>query len=209
MAITEILVNLLRTPVYISTPLGHGDIILRPGVAQVLGLRHENLFEAAAILAPFNRVLSDFRCILVPMRNPYDMEVSRYYHLRKPQAFEKDDDRQLALTHTFEEFAVRSEFRLPRPGNPELEFQEAIKNYYSMGAIFLDNLRVLRYEHIEADLNGQLSQFGYEPIALRPVNISDERPDRSFMMLSKEVEEAIFNRYRWIFEHGFYSRISL
>jgi len=211
MAITDHLVNLLRTPVFISTPLGHGDSILRPGIAHVLGHRHENLFEAAAILEPFNRTLSDFKAILVPMRNPYDMEVSRYYHLRKPQAFEQDEDRKLALTGTFEEFIVRSEFRSPHPDNQELEFREAIKNYYSMGATFLENLRVLRYECIETDLNEQLAQFGYEHISLREVNVSEERSERDFrrMVLSKEVEQAVYAKYRWIFEHGFYSRLSV
>ena len=47
------------------------------------GSRHERLTEAAASLARFGRRLEDFDTIISIMRNPYDMEVSRYHFLRR------------------------------------------------------------------------------------------------------------------------------
>ena len=210
MAVSEVLWNTLRTPVFSSVPLGHWDRILRPGVAQVLGHRHENLYEAAVILKPFKRQLSDFAVILAVMRNPYDMEISRYYHLRKPEAFEEGEDRELARTLSFQEFVLRSKFRTPRPFDPKLQFQESIKNYYALGDAFLKNLRVLRYENLASELNRELQALGYEPVTLPLVNVSEERKERSHAQLisSAEVEAAIYQKYRWLFEHGFYPRIS-
>ena len=211
MAVSEVLWNTLRTPVFSSVPLGHWDRILRPGVAQVLGLRHENIFEAAVILRPYRRELSDFKAILVVMRNPYDMEISRYYHLRKPEAFETDEERELAQSLSFEEFVLQSTFRSPHPDNPQLEFREAIKNYYAFGATFLNNLRILRFENLEEELNTELQAIGYGPITLPRINVSDERRGRAFheAIRTKEVENAIYEKYRWIFEHGFYTRLSV
>jgi hypothetical protein len=211
MAVSEALWNTLSTPVFSSVPLGHWDRILRPGVAQVLGLRHENIFEAAVILKPYGRALADFKAILVVMRNPYDMEVSRYYHLRKPEAFETDEERRLAQSLSFEDFVLQSKFRCPHPDDPQLEFREAIKNYYAFGATFLENLRILRYENLEEELNNELRAIGYGPVTLPRINVSDERQERDFRQVVKSaaVEDAIYKKYRWIFEHGFYTRLSL
>lgn len=209
MAISSVLWNTLRTPIFNSVPLNHWDRIVRPGVAQILGLRHENLFEAASIMAPFGMKLEDFQSILVAMRNPYDMEVSRYYHLRKPEAFEGAEERQLALSLPFDEYVKRSKFRLPRPDDPELEFREDIKNYYALGAVFPENLRILRYERLEEDLNKELARFGYSAVVLPTVNISEERAEPGYgqFIRTMEVEEVIFEKYRWVFEHGFYTRL--
>ena len=208
MAVSHLLWETLNPPVFNSVPQGHWDPIFRPGVAQVIGLRHENLYQAAAILAPFRRDLSEFKKILVVMRNPYDMEVSRYFHLRKPEAHEKTDERNLALSSSFEEFELKSEFRLPRPDDPQLEFEESIKNYYSMGVAFLSNLQILRYETLYADLNRELTGLGYGTVTVPRVNVSDERrsADYQHYIRNPEVEEAIFRKYTWIFDQGFYAR---
>jgi hypothetical protein len=209
MAVSTLLWDILKTPVFNSVPLDHWDRIIRPGVAQVLGIRHENLYEAAAILEPFRRSLSDFRAIITVMRNPYDMEVSRYFHLRKPGAFEATEDILLARTLRFEEFQLKSRFRTPRPHNPELEFAESIKNYYAMGASFPENLKIIRYENLEAELNEQLQQLGYEAASIPIVNTSDERAGahHNLYITNSEVENAVYQRYKWIFDHGFYQRL--
>jgi hypothetical protein len=211
LAISAVLWDILRTPVFNSVPLDHWDPILRPGVAQVLGLRHENLFEAQSILVPFGRNLADFQSILVVMRNPYDMEISRYYHLRKPDALETSEDRHLAQTLSFDEYVRTSRFRLPHPDDPDLEFREDIRYFYTLGPEFPKNIRILRYEHLEADLNEVLNQFGYSEVTIPKVNVSHERPALSFhqVIQSRHVEEAIFMKYRWMFEHGFYPRLDM
>jgi hypothetical protein len=145
------------------------------------------------------------------MRNPYDLEVSRYYHLRKSEAYEPDNEKSLALKLSFDEFVIKSQFRAPHPQNPELEFREAIKNYYSMGTVFPKNLRILRYECVQEDLDKELGALGYGPVPLQSVNVSEERPDRSYKHLikTKDVESAIYTKYRWLFEHGYYTRLSV
>lgn len=208
MAVSRVLWETLKVPIFNSVPFGHWDRIFRPGVAQLLGLRHENLYQAAAILSPFGKTLADFSKILVVMRNPYDMEVSRYFHLRKPEAHETTIERTLAISLPFEEFELKSAFRLPRPDDEQLEFEESIQNYYAMGASFLPNIKILRYEHLESDLNSELSSFGYSHISIPRINVSDERDAASYhqYIRTPEVEAAIYNKYKWIFEQGFYVR---
>lgn len=210
MAVSTLLWEVLRTPVFNSVPLDHWDRIVRPGVAQVLGVRHENLYQAAAILGPFGKSLSEFSAIITIMRNPYDMEVSRYFHLRKPGAFEVTDERNLALALPFPEFVAQSRYRTPHPNNPQLEFEESIKNYYAMGVVFPDNLKVLRYENLEVELGEQLSELGYGAVTIPKVNISEERGGLNYknFVNSRRVENAVYEKYRWIFDHGFYPRLS-
>jgi hypothetical protein len=130
--------------------------------------------------------------------------------LRKPEAFEPDEEKVLARDLPFEEFAIRSRFRAPHPDNPELEFREAIKHYYTIGVDFLPNLKILRYEKIENDLNRELAALGYDAVQLQDINVSNERPDRDYhnLVRSQDVEAAIYSKYRWLFEHGYYQRLT-
>src|SRR5437016_9776214 len=55
-----------------------------PGVTRLEtapGIRHERLAPARDALAQFNRTLAQFDCMISVMRNPYDLEVSRYHFL--------------------------------------------------------------------------------------------------------------------------------
>src|SRR5438552_5731512 len=53
------------------------------GVDSVPGIRHQHLTQARDALVRFNRTLAQLDCIISVMRNPYDLEVSRYHFLRR------------------------------------------------------------------------------------------------------------------------------
>ncbi len=154
-------------------------------------------------------MLSDFRAILVVIRNPYDLEVSRYFHLRKPEAFEKNEEREWACSLSFEEFQRASRFRLPRPANPKLQHVESIANYYQIDGHIPANLSVLRFEQLEEDLNECLSRLNYPHLSVKAVNVSTEREARTYQQFvtSAEIERIIHQRYAWVFDRGFYPRL--
>lgn len=211
MALTKVLLETLSPPVFNSLPPGHWPDPTKgtPGTAYVYGQRHENLYAASMILNQFNLTLGDFHVIMVVMRNPYDMEISRYFHLRKPEAFEKNSERDLALQSTFSTFVLNSQFRKKRPHNRKLEQSEAIKNYYTTTTSLPDNLMIVRYERLEDDVNSVLGSLGYPEITIPAVNISAERKNKTItdLITSPEVEASIYNRYAWIFDNNFYPRI--
>src|SRR5204862_3166773 len=59
------------------------SVLLRPKLRRIAGTRHENLVQAAQVLAPLGRKLGDFEIVLALIRNPYDLEVSRFRYLRR------------------------------------------------------------------------------------------------------------------------------
>ncbi len=212
MSLTNVLLDTLAPPIFNSLPPGHWPEHPegKPGVAYVYGLRHENQYQAKSILKQFNLSLDDFKVIMVVMRNPYDMEVSRYFHLRKPDAFETSSDRELALKSSFSEFVVNTQFRKSRPYHPDIERFQAIQSYYTTGDSIPPNLRIVHYEHLEEDINNVLGSLGYSPVKIPYVNISHERSSRDIMdfITSPEIEYSVYSRYAWIFNHNYYPRIA-
>src|ERR1700731_3316960 len=87
------------------------SILLRPRLRRIAGTRHENLGEASEALARLGRKLEEFEVILAVIRNPYDMEVSRFHFLRRGHlgipGFAQNDPERLALAGDFAAFAHR------------------------------------------------------------------------------------------------------
>lgn len=162
------------------------------------------------LLCQSGKTLSDFAAILVTIRNPYDLEVSRNFHLRKPEAFETSEEPELARTLPFEDFQLASQFRLPKPEDFNLTRAESLESYYRLDGAPPSNLRILRYEHIQEDLGEQLARFGYPPVTIVPENWSPERQARSFasFISSSIVEQKIYERYSWVFDGGLFPRMN-
>src|SRR5262245_30368501 len=106
-SLARVLLELLPRPTYYV----HPDASLSDpdnGVIDVSGGTHENLAEAGEVLARYGFDLASINVILGVVRNPYDMEVSRYSYLRKANAYDIGYNQALALTSDFETFAVKS-----------------------------------------------------------------------------------------------------
>lgn len=56
------------------------------------GKRHASLPEAKALLAQYGMEIEDLKLILVIVRNPVDLELSHYRHLRKEKVINEKTD---------------------------------------------------------------------------------------------------------------------
>jgi hypothetical protein len=171
-----------------------------PNVRLIEGKRHERLNGAREALSKIGRRLEDFHAILVVIRNPYDLEVSRYHYLRRgyhgvaraAEALEQE----IALSGDFERFAVEAPFHGQLPAN--------IERWYQTGRRMPENLRILRFETLAADVNSVVGEFHRIRTPLQRLNTTTHEPYASY--LTPRAEEAIYNKYRWLFDRGFYGR---
>ena len=213
MSVTSALTRCLRRPVFLSAPRNHwpmpGSEWDLDGVAFVEGIRHENLRQARDRLKLLGFEIEEFEKIISVARNPYDLEISRYFHLRKNEAFEHGLERDLAVSSNFTEFVIGSKYRDPTRKNRRLVERENIKSYFSIGAYMPKNLRIVKFEDLRQNLCRELSGLTRSVFELPHLNWSYNRTieDRVEKLITPETEEAIFARYRWLFQHGIYERI--
>ena len=81
MSMTSLLSAHLKGQVNVTSPVEKQ--YREDKVVYLPGKRHETLIEAASTLIYRNLSLEHFEKIFVVMRNPYDLELSRYSYLQK------------------------------------------------------------------------------------------------------------------------------
>jgi hypothetical protein len=220
MSTTEYLLNVLPTPIFLSHPLG--DEVLPEGVIHLVGKRHETLSEAREIVFHHGFDLRKFPIILATIRNPYDLEVSRWAFLRQGQPWEQGPEQVLACASSFEEFALKNEQRGGSwatdalahlghntiTGNPGgRPYPNELKDFFTIDGQIPSNLRIIRFETIVTDLRDALRSAGTESHRDFPwVNRSQRDPYPVYY--TRRAEEAVYHRYRWAFDAGFYPRLS-
>ncbi len=164
------------------------------------GMRHERMADAALALAPFGRCLEDFETILAVARNPYDLEVSRYHFLRLGYlgvaGLSQGRAQQIAFAGDFTGFARTAPYlgRLPA----------RIEDWYEIDGKMPQNLRILRFESLEHDLERIVSPLYPIRRKLAKLNVSPHEPYTAY--LTAESEEAIYRKYQWLFDRQFYKR---
>lgn len=130
------------------------------------------------------------KMIVVGIRNPYGTEVSRfafqkkYFHIPKDMPFAEyvssPDTWFYGDTYSIESYYV-----------PPLPEQAGI-------------VRVVRYESLQADLDALGLGMGVVPWE----NKSEHGPAAEYVT-TPDIEAAIYRRYQWIFDNGYYPRITL
>lgn len=169
------------------------------GVTWFQGKRHENLFDAESFFTYRNRSIFQFARIFAVMRNPYDLEVSRYYYLRKGKAVDRGPAQQIALECSFAEYLQKAPFFGQNP--PRLD------KYFVMGTLLPANLVVLRYENLSDDIHFHLAPYLDVGDAELPHVNRSKRPDYA-SLYDAESEAACYRRHPWFFDKGFYSRMA-
>jgi hypothetical protein len=176
------------------------SLLFRPRLRRIVGTRHENLGQASEALARLGRKLDDFEMVLVVIRNPYDLEVSRFHYLRRGHlgvpGLADTAAEKLALAGDFAAFADRAPYHGRLPGR--------IEDWFEIDGQVPSNLRVLRFETLEQNLRQVLSPFCRKHSQLPRLNASEHRPYAHY--LSSGIEDAIYRKYRWAFDRGFYPR---
>lgn len=164
------------------------------------GKRHARLFEIRDMLTVRGRRLEEFSVILSAIRNPYDLEVSRYHYLRRGRhgvaGVTRGREQKIAMRHDFEAFARQAPFHGRLPAR--------IEEWYTLDGSLPRNLRIVRFETLEADLHRAVSNLCPVAGRLPRLNATPHAPYAS--LLSQAAEEAIYLKYRWLFDRGFYRR---
>jgi hypothetical protein len=197
MSITEHLMRWLSGPVYLAVPEGHKPRDPPQHVRVVQGRRHATLEQARDALATYGVNLYDVPLISAVVRNPYEMEVSRFFYLRKGNPWDAGPDQELAMSGNFEEFAVGI-------GCDSLR----LERYYTLDGRMPSNFHVLRFERLQEDFS-QLATFLALPETAGPLpqeNVTSHRPYGEYM--TQRTEEFVYRRYQWMFDSGIYARES-
>jgi hypothetical protein len=164
------------------------------------GRRHERLSDAARSLGRFGRRIEDFDTIVSIMRNPYDMEVSRYHFLRRGYlgvaGLARERAQRIALDGDFTRFACTAPYHGRMPAR--------IEDWYQVDDTMPQNLRIVRFETLEEDLRRILGRLYPIRSGLSKLNASTHAPYRSYM--NAEAENGIYRKFRWLFDRQFYKR---
>ena len=218
---TFYLLGVLPEPIYYSHPF-RDEVLPNRAIVEITGRRHESLAEARDVVADYGFDIHRFPLILAAIRNPYDLEVSRYAYLRAGLPWERGEDLELALASDFERFAVKSQHRgghwwgsdpethaalgfdrNDRNGHP---YPDDLATFYTLDGEIPENLRVIRFEHLAGDLIDALRTIGIDGGGEVPwFNRSPHDDYRSYY--TRRAEEAVYDRYRWAFDRGFYPRL--
>jgi hypothetical protein len=198
MSVSQYLLKLLPKPVYYAQPTPD-DNIQDKGIVQIPGKRHESLDEARKVVSEYGLEICDFPLILTILRNPYSLEVSRYAYLRAGHPWDRGPNQQLALTADFETFAKESFYH----GGPS----KTIESYLLLDGKLPENLEIVKFEELVEGVEKALRRIGIEAgVADFPwVNRSQHADHRSYY--TEGAEEAVYRRYKWVFDHGFYERM--
>lgn len=195
MSMTKMLQENLTGKVCITGPY---EKTKEENVTFLPGKRHETLVDAESFLIYRNRSISDFEKIFCVIRNPYDLEVSRYAYLRKNLPQDRGKAQDIALSSTFKDYLKEAPFFGMNP--PRLHLYLTIHNCIP------ENLVVMRYEQLDKDIMNFMSPYLKGGFKLPFENSSKRKSHEE--MYDAEAEELCFNRHRFFFEKGFYARES-
>jgi hypothetical protein len=198
MAVTQKLLEILPKPIYYGLPKGCNYKAHNPlEIIITVGKRHGNLQDAQKWVAEYGKTLASFKKIVAAIRNPYAMEVSRYFYLRIGHSWDQAEAQKIALNNDFETFAVNSAYfgrKLSR-----------IEDYFLLDGIIPDNLKVIKQEQLEVDLAEILAELNITldtPI----IKVNNTKHKDYHQYLTPKAEVAIYQRYQWLFDAGFYQR---
>ena len=165
------------------------------------GTRHESLAEAAEYFAADRRRLSEFAAIFAVMRNPYDLDVSRFFSLRELGTAGAGKAHQLAMAGDFAAFLAEAPFNGYSPPTIDRYFRIA-------DGEMPPNMTLLTFESLADDLATHLAPYLHDEAEPRlgHLNQSDRGDWREYF--DGETEALCYQRHRWFFDQGFYRRES-
>ena len=168
--------------------------VMRPGVTLEVTRGHEGMRQAAKVMRERGCRIQDLKAVFVCIRNPYDVAVSTYFYLRETFRLNRENPRfRRAAEMTFEDFWCSD------PNN-------APERWLALNGRVLPNRRLIRFECLREDLDELSKEFGFRPAELPHLNASDRQHYSAYM--TPRAEDAIFSKYRYMFDAGFYPRES-
>lgn len=196
MSVSRCLLEVLPRPVYYSADR-FDNIPADAGVHRIQGIRHETLAEARDMVRLHGFELAAFPVILAVLRNPYEIEVSRYKYMQYSYAWLSGPIRELAMNEDFATFALNSPYHAGK--------SRPLESYFLLEGKVLPNLKILRYENLVGDLQDALRRLGIERIPELPHENKSFHADIR-LYYTKAAEEIVYQKYRWAFDAGWYER---
>ncbi len=134
MSLSKALLRSLKGQVFYAVQKGHAKQSY--GETIVEGKRHQTLASADDYLDSMGLDcrLHTFKFIMAMVRNPYDMEISRYQYLRKGHEWDRGEAQDLALKGSFADFVARSTWWFD------------FADYYTVNGVIPDNLHIIKFE---------------------------------------------------------------
>jgi len=192
---TQYLLDVLPKPVY-YTHRPHDRRMSGDGVVRLPGRTHESLAEARDVVRGHGFDLDRFPAILAVLRNPYSLKVSLYTYFQSrdlPNASSQEHIR-IARTSDFAAFVRRKQ-------------RTTIHRFFETDGRIPDNMRIIKYEGMVDGIKNELRRLGIPPDRDFPWRNSSFHLD-FVRYYDAAIEEAVYNRYRWVFDHGFYDRLA-
>ena len=194
MSVSNALLKHLDGKVYYTVPEGHGNS--KYGEEIVVGSRHQTLASADAYFMEkgFAHRVANFKYVVAMVRKPYEIEVSRYHYLRKGHAWDKGVAQKLAMAGDFHAFVAGSKWWFK------------FRDYYTIDGYVPDNLHIVRYENFEETLVRSFGDCFKGKLSMPRVNKSHNTDYREYF--NKETETLVYEKYRWIFDKGYFTKRS-
>jgi hypothetical protein len=176
-----------------ESQLSNSDDLDYTGLTIIDGRGHENIIAARNILDEYNnKLLESFKAIIVAIRNPYDLMVSNYFFMRDTYFNNRDKANfQIAEQNSFEDYAVKVNIA-------------PVESWMTIDRQQPKNLRIIRFENLQEDFDKLANEFRFKSIKLPHINKSSHGHYTEY--LSETAEAAIYEKFKYLFEMGFYSR---
>ena len=121
------------------------------GIEYIRDKRHETLDDAATFFDERHIWLEQFEQFVVVMRSPYELELSRFAYLQKNLPWDRGKAQEIALKGDFRQYLETAPFFGMNP--PRLDL------YYHIGGHIPDNLVILRYEKLAAEIERHIASY--------------------------------------------------
>jgi len=159
-----------------------------------VGRGHENLAEASQIISQAGADIHTMKAVFVCIRNPYDLMVSNYHFMRETYKNNKDKV-NFIVAHNSDFDTFCEEVGMSSPRNwMEIEHAQPA------------NLDIIRFETLNDDLIAKAKKYGYAAPGIDHLNSS--RRGHYSQYISARSEQAIYEKFDYFFEKGYYDRES-
>ncbi|MEE9414331.1 MAG: hypothetical protein V3V01_03530 [Acidimicrobiales bacterium] len=196
MSITSLLGRSLRENGWVTSPVAESQ---SKHLSWVPGSRHETMEQAIDFFAERGIALCDFERIFTVMRNPYDLEYSRYSYLRKNYEQDRGPAQDLAMIGDFRSYLPTAPFFGQLP--PRLD------EYYRLpDGTFPNNSAILPFERLEHSVRTHLGPYLRKGWRLTRENRSTSGGYRD--VYDAELEEICYRRNQWFFDEGYFKRLT-
>ena len=204
-SVSHYLLGVLPRPIhYVRQKPFNAKRVNVENLVYIPGLSHTELSGAREIVAQHGFDIDAFPLVLTVIHNPYDMAVSHYAYLRRP-------DTPPRKTGPLLQLARRSSFKEFLEGTVErrnLNFMKRFYDYFHLDGNRPANLRVARFERLAEDVKAALADIGLQSDAPFPwLNKSERGTYTSYF--DRDAEELVYAKAKWVFEEGYYDRLDV